>query len=485
MNNTMETLDVINTNSNSINTEDNIFDKKKKRKKIIKRIIIVLVILIILALGGLYYYKENVLLNKNKIIKESISQIFNTLNNGVEEFNKNILPFDANEESIGIEGTFKVTSNYKNDDMDLSKLGDYSIKYNTALDLKENKMSGSIFLNKNDYSLLSLNTYINGKFGTLESRQLSYYAYNYNIDKEIKDIKINNKNNKDNVKKLINRTKDIILSKINANDITKDSYEETINGSKATYTRFTYKVNINNLTNEVLKYYIQDTSLLNTLSEVTNTDSNTLKQIIQSIIDNNKGSEVINYEIYVDSLFGTFKQMKIYNTNDSNTYFKLVKNNNNYDYEFVYGENKINGKYSNNILDINIDQTRIEFEKVNDNIYKINNKFVVNDSTYEVTLDFKSKIEEDKQNIKLYLTIKNNDVEVNFDIETNITKNVTVKPIAAFITKDISTIDENEENDILIKYENIIENVIKDIYSGNFENIKNNNGIKQVLDFKI
>lgn len=455
-------------NSNEVEVLDNIPEPINKKKKKLKLIIIIILVVLVLIVGGLFFYKENVLLNKKTIIKNSIVEIFNVLNTKVDEVNKNIFQFDSNEESLGIDGTIEVDSNYKDDNgFDLSKLKDYKINFNGAIDVKNNKLSGTVNLknNTNNNDLLTLNTYINGKYGLVESSQLSFYAYNYAINKEIKDINLNNKDNYDNIKRVINRTRDVIISKINENNITRDNVETSVNGKNVTYARFTYKININELTNDILKFYITDTSMLNTLSSITGINNDELKNYIQNIIDNNKGTETINYEIYVDGLFGKFKQLVIYNTNDSKTNIKLFNTDNGYKYEFNSNNNRtFGGNYSNNIFMIEKDKDNsVSLEKFNDNQYKINYKSNLFGNNYDVSANIKINKENDKQNIELSVNLLfgNNDNQNNINIKSNINiyKNGTIRPITAFITKDISTIDETELNNIMSKYNNIISNI--------------------------
>ena len=110
-------------NSNEVEVLDNIPEPINKKKKKLKLIVIIILVLLVLTVGGLFFYKENVLLNKKTIIKNSIVEIFNVLNTKVDEVNKNIFQFDSNEESLGIDGTIEVDSNYKDDNgFDLSKL---------------------------------------------------------------------------------------------------------------------------------------------------------------------------------------------------------------------------------------------------------------------------------------------------------------------------------------------------------------------------
>ena len=461
----------------------------KNNKKKIKIILIIFAVLIVLIIGGLIAYKEIVLLNKKDVIKNSISTIFNSVNNTINDINKNILPIDANEESIGIDGTIKATSSYKDDEVDLTKLNNYILKYNSAIDLKNNKLSGSINLNKDDNNLLSINTFINGKYGLVESNQLSYYAYEYNIGKEIKDINLNNKDNINTLNKIIDRTRDLVLSRINENDITRDTVEETINGKKANYTRFTYRININNMTNEILKFYIQDTSVTNTLANLFSTDVNTLKKNIQSIIDNNKGNEIINYEVYLDNFIPSFKQIKIYNVNNSNNYFKVYKVENNYEYEYIVNDNTMKGNISNNKLTSEIGDISFEFEKVNNNEFKVVSKYQFDNNFLIFDLNIKSNIENDKQKVNIVLSTNSGNkdrsgtLDININIDLDIYKNATVRPITSFINKDISAIDLNESQDIDEKFNNIINNIINDIYIRKLnDNINNNN---RLLDFNL
>lgn len=458
--------------NNSVESSIDI-SSKKNHKKAIKVTIIIVVALLILSIVGLFIYKENVLLDKKNVIRNSVIKVFNSLENGVDNINSNILPINANEETVNIDGTTKLSSNYKDEEIDLSKLGSYDFKYNTTVDLKNNKLSGIINLNKDNNVLISLNTFINGKHGLVESKQLSYYAYNYNIGRDIKEIKIDNTNIYSNIKKIISRTRDITLNKIDENDITKDSVEDTIASSKSKFTRFTYKVNVNDYINNVLKFYITDTSVLNTIAELFNTDSASMKRTIQNIIDSNKDSETIKFEIYLDSLFGTFKQVKIYNEKEPNKYFRLYQVNNGYEFEVFEQDVLINGTYSNNSLNIYSDALKIEINKINNNEYKIYIKYSINDSYMVLENNIKTNINDNKQNIALNTSINygNNDNNISFNVDNdiNINKNGTIKPMTSFITKDLSTIDENEATDIEYRLDYIISSIVNDLYPKNKE----------------
>ena len=451
---------------------------KKSHKKVIIISIIIIFILLVLTVVGLFIYKENVLLDKKNVIRNSVIKVFDSLDNSIDNVNNNIMPFDLNEEAISIDSTIKLSSNYKDNDLDLSKLSDYDFKYKTSVDSKNNKMSGSLILNRNNNVLLSLNTFINGKHGLVESKELSYYAYNYNIGREIKDIKVNNNNSISNIKKILNRTKDFTVNKINENDITKDSVEDTISGNKAKYTRISYKVNINDYVNNVLKFYITDTSVLNTLAEIFNTNSLNMKNNIQSIIDNNKNNENIKFDIYLDSLFGSFKQLKIYNEQSPNIYFRIYQVNNGYEFEFIDDDLLINGKYGDNTLNIYSNNINLEFKKLNNNEYNVFGKYSYDNNYVSLANNIKTNIEDNKQNIILdtILNYSENDNVINFNInnEINISKISEIKPITSFITKDISTIDEEEENGILDRLNYILNRIISDMYpkynEGNYIN---------------
>ena len=495
MNNNIGTSNSFNYNNN-VNTIQNdvpvetLNDNSNKgnKKRILKRLIYIFLIIIIISLCGLFIFKETVLLNKVNVVKNSITQLFNILETNIDNLNNVIIPFDLNEESLGIDGSIKLSSNYKDDDIDLSRLNDYLIKYNSALDLKNNKLSASFNLNKNNDTLLSLNTYIKGKYGAIESKQLSYYAYNYNTGRDIKELNINNKDVYNNIKSIINRTKDNVLSRIEENDITKDSADVTINGNTSSYIRYTYKINVNDYINNILKYYITDSSVLNMFSQIANTDSTTVKNTIQKIIDNNNINETLNYEIYLDGLFGNFKQIKIYNDNNPDFYFRIYLPNNNYEFELVDNNEVLaSGKYQDNKISIDYNNFNSEIEKINNNEYKFSFKITNDQVDMMFDVNLISKVENDKQNIKL--NIKNNnklltnnkDFDINMDIDISIYKKAIVKSISSFITKDISTIDENEENEIIIKYQKIVEEIIKDIYN---KDINIDNSLNTILNNK-
>ena len=472
----------INNSSTEVSTIDNSNDnnftnqvleplkKEKKKNKFLKPILIILVILFIIG-GGLFAYKEIFLLNKKSIIQNGVVYMFNILDNSLDKIKSNTLSFDTSNDSIGMDGTITMSSNYKKDGIDLTKLKDYSITYNSAFDFKNGKMSMNTSLNKNDSSLLSVASYISEKLGLIESNQLSLYTYRYNLNTDIKDFKFNT-NNFDDYKRIINKTRDITKNFIDENDISKDSVSTTINGKKSNYTRFTYSLNAQKYLYTILKEYSNDENTLNSIARLVGLDSSMVKESFISLTDEYDEAKNIenklSFEIYVDSIFGTFKQLVIYNPKNLDEKFTLYQIDNGYKFELKSFNNSIFGEYIGKRLNIYNDNLKISYEEINNNQSMLSIDYKDNDYHINIIADMKSNINDEKKNDKYEFSFlfeyNGSSIDFKINIDNNMYKNATVKEIVPFFTKSIDEVDQYEIQNIENKFMEIMDNIIKDIY---------------------
>ena len=160
---------------NDLNQEQSLPKVEPKPKKKAP-IILIIIIAILLILGTVFCFYNFYLLNGERIIDNNVKKIFAIINEYADNIDKNTLKYDIDKDVIGVEGSFKVSSDFKNDDIDLTKLKNYSFNYNGVIDDNNNKISSGISLTKNNDSILSIDGYIDNKDLLIKSEQLCFLS---------------------------------------------------------------------------------------------------------------------------------------------------------------------------------------------------------------------------------------------------------------------------------------------------------------------
>lgn len=494
VNENIETLDVVpsdtevldmnmnsidnNMSSVQVDANSEVKDNKKVKNKGIKLKLAIVASLFIVLFGGLILFKDLVLLNKKNIVSNSINAGFNYLEGNIDNmanyFGGNIFSssngfeVDAKNESFGFEGNLKITSDYNDGQIDLTKLKNYSLQYGGAIDAKNNKLSLMVDLDKNNSPLILMASYIFGKNGILECNQLFFYSYRYNIENEVKDIDFSIKDNTENIKKIISKIKEVTNNYIDDKDIAKEDVEETINGSKGKYTKFTYKIDLNKYYKNIIDEFLKDDSVIKALSEIINDSEDNIKSSLtlsSKSYEEKTDSSYVDVLIYVDSLFGNFKQV-IINKDDAS--FKLYTVNDGSDYTIKINDTIINGEIRKDKITMYNDYFNFSLENKDQNNKVISFGYKSDYSKMGVVANIKNTTSSDKMDYVIDIDINygydNSNINFKISNEISIYKNATVKEITPFFSKNIDEITQIEMESITNKLEEIYTSIIKDIY---------------------
>ena len=416
---------VNNTPLTNTRTKNEINDNKKNKvKKKSKLIYIIILIVVVLASSSFLFYTF-ILMNKNLIVKNSVDKFFDVISNNYKSMTDNYSFIDFNK-GMGLDGKLKISSDYKNEYIDLTNLGNYTFNYGGILDIKENKASFNLSLDKNNKELASLLGYINGKTLKLQSNNLFNNILKTDINKEIKERDFNDIFNYDNIDEIIIRTKEMTKNYIKDDDITKEYIEKTINNKKDTYVHIKYKLDLNDYHNYLVQEYLNDEKMIDILAKIYNKDREIIKSSLETILKYKEETPyVVNIDIYLDKISSSLKELDI--TKDNNK-FVITSNNDIFNYYFLVDENKVlTGEYNKRSKELKADITSdnnvisLYIRKDNNN-YNIILKILNNNNVIEINTTYENKIKDDILNINLDTNILTNfnDVKNTFSISNSL-----------------------------------------------------------------
>ncbi len=455
-------------------------ESNKTNKKNLKFVIPLLII--ILLLGGIFVFYHFFLMNEKTIVKKSFSSFFSLLTDRVNDLDKNHLDFDIEKESLSLDGNVSFQSEYKSEEIDLSKLKDYSIHYGGVINKSGNNLSGRISLNKESNPILAVDGYLNGKEFLLKSEQLISKILKTNVNTELKDFETSSSFNYDNVRILLEKTEKITIDTIDDKKITKSLVDKKINNKEEKVMKVTYVMDENVYIEKLLKGYLEDDKVLTILAELSNQKNDDIKEVIQSYLnskDNSNSSKKIILDFYLDKIFGTLKEFDIseedsFNGNSNVTKFIVVKDNKNYQYSLVDGDVLIlSGTYDVSIGKLTMvqkdrgEEINVTLEKIKDNSYKVDVTYSQKDMFFirvNATMDSKLSSTTQSSNVVLSLEYKTeqDDIKLNVISNSSLSKGKEVTAIDANNVVDISELSDEDFMQIYGNLSNVLDPVIKD-----------------------
>ena len=471
------------TNTVEMNSTNNIdYNQSNFKKKSPKLLILIGVIFLILGVIIIFY--NFYLLNGETIVKKEINNLFLATANAIDVTKNNTLKYDLEKEALGLEGSISLSSDYKNEYIDLTKLKNYSFKYNGVIDKNNNKLSGNISLLKDNNSLLLANGYMYGKDLLLKSEQLFSKVLKTTLDYELKDIKISKSLDNENLKTLINKTKDITLDSINKNNITRTIEKAEINNKEELCVKISYLFNYNDYAKKLIKGYLEDDEVLTILANLENGDKNNLKESLNETLkileENNDDSQKFVINIYIDKFMGTFKEIEMINEeklyDDEKIVNKLIISKDENKYNFYEKEDDkliFSGTYEPTSKTFTIDY-KSEYLNLNmvikqekENTYQVSINGSQEENSISINITLENKITEDSQtnNVLLALQYKTKDKTINGELKntTSIIKNKTVTPIETDDVKNYEDLTDEEMNEISTKLMDIYNIIMQDI----------------------
>ena len=443
-------------------------DKKESKKPFIITGIVMLVVIIIGLIGILL---PSLLMNNKNIVKREVSTVFSELKKSIKEAEKNTLEFDLDEESIGVEGSLKVKSNYKNNDIDLTKLDKYNITYNGVIDKKENKASLGLKLSDSK-DIIDVKGFAKGKEIYVDLGDLFNNTLTSEMDQEIKDIEVNSLDYDDLVK-ILDKTEKSIKENINDKDITKEKVEKEINGKKKKYTKVAYKVNVNDQAEKLLTSYKEDEDIVEILSDLSSVSEKEIKDALEEGIKSVKDSEKEEFDVnvYLDGLFNKVVCVEVVDEDNS---LVVDVNGKVYNYKLMEKEkelasgvidkskNTMTFAMKNDGVDINFEMKKESKDKVSGTL-KVDSEGSKIDLDFDITSKRNGKKLDTEINAKVAAEIEKEkfNFEVNCVNKTELdAKTVEVK---ANNSKKLDDLTETELNELYSNLMKKVEPILKEM----------------------
>ena len=449
-------------------------EKKKKSPKIF-----IIGAVAVVVIGVLFFLYNSVFQNKKVIVQKEITTIFDSFINTVKEIDKQTIDIDFDKDKVGVEGSLSISSNFKSQEIDLSKLKDYSFKYNGVIDKSSNKLSGSITLNKKDNPYLALNTFMNGKTLFLQSEELYSKVLKTTLDKEIKDYDFNSlEMNK--ITTLLEKTRDIVKNSVNEKDIKKSTVSKDINGKKQSVNKVSYSLNYVQLVKDIINGYIKDKEVLKILSDISGEEVDDIKESLQEelkYIDDS--DEVIMIDSYHDKLTSSVKLIEI---SREGLVFSITKLNDLEKFSYKLDDQELLiGSYDKKKEELKFETTtednRMEFvlKKKKENSYSISMTAVIDESRYSLEATIDNKVTKDtienNAEVTLHLDVDGEKISTEIKSTSKLSKAGTVKEINGASAVDVNSITEEDiyaiENNLLTK----VQSILMDIMPGYFDSI--------------
>ena len=366
----------------------------EKKKKSLVPLIIGICLLGLVLLGlilGLII--PNLLVTKKKVVKKEVATVFKITRETVQEADKRVMAVDLNKEKIGMEGNLSIKSEYKTNELDLTKLKDYKLSFKGAFSKEYNEANLSIKLSK-DKDILDANMYMNKNMAYFNLGEVFDKTITNLYETEIKDLNTSSIDYKE-IDKLIGKTESIITNNIKDQDINKTKEVKEINGKTKTYTKVSYKVNPKEQVKLVLKEYKNDKEALKILSNLYSMSEKEVVDNINDILEDTDDieEETIYINVYLDGLFNHTKAIEL--ESEEMTILAEIKGNT---YEFEITQDDTN--MGSGILDLN----------------KKTLKYKMDTDYQKVTFELEWK---NKSNVKGLLKVSNNYMEYNLEFNAN------------------------------------------------------------------
>lgn len=280
-------------------------ETNKKRKW--KVLLCGLFILIAIAIG-LYIGYQKLNSNPIAIYKNAINEAYDKLNSTLKKMEKNdFSSLRLNEEPISLDIKATLDSNME----ELKNFTDLTYNLNMGIDLKNQKILGSVSINDQNETIISgdlavVNNNIYAKSAELFDKVLDLGEYN--IFEEVEDeIGIEDFNiilSYDNYEYILKSIKDILINSLDKDKFTIEQEKITINNKEYNAKKVIYNLDEENMkrTNKfIIDSILKDEKLLEALANSTGKKVEELKEALKDIDDENSYSNV-KIILYTDAL---------------------------------------------------------------------------------------------------------------------------------------------------------------------------------------
>lgn len=437
--------------NNSGEMEPIVEDKKKNNKMIIAIAAVAVVIALVLLLPSLLF-------NKKTLVSHEVGVLFKEARTSLDKLDKNSLKYDLDKDVVGVSGTVTFDSDYKTDQIDLTKLKGLKVSYDGVIDKKGNKASGSLKL-IGSQNLLDVNAMMNGKIVFVNLGDLYEKTILTQTEKEVKDVEVSSVTAED-MKILLDKTEKTIKENIKDEDITKEKVQKEINGKKGSYQKISYKVNVVEHTKKVIEAYNNDDSVVEVLAKMSGLKEKEVKDSLKKSLDSMKDAkeETITVNAYTSGLVPKANEYEI--ILDDDTIIVIDVNDKVYDYKIMEGKKVLGtGHYDTNKQEftykVDSDGVKVEMTIAAPTDNKVTGKIDFSSGEISMKVDFNlnSKVSAKKADVTgvCNVEVKEGTETMKFSLKAETTAQVGAK-VNEFNASNTVKINEMSEQDMNIIY---------------------------------
>ena len=435
--------------------ESPIAEKPKGNKKV--GIIAGIAVCVVAVLA---FLANSLLLSDKNIVKKEIKTVFNNAKSIVSDVEKSGLNVDFDKDVVGVTGTFSLSTNYQDETMNFSNLGNYKINYSGAINKKGNEASISASINDSSNDVMKIADYIKDKKSVVDLGDLYDKKISLDIDSEVKDIFGDETLDLKNIERVLDKTSTIINKTITNEQVSSTKEEAEVNGKTGKYKKITYRVKMSSFVGSVCEGFLADKEAISLISETFSAEEDQVKEMFKECINDVKDDESKD-EIVVNSYKKGLQVKRIdmiinsygYSDDPNTVQLSLDKNGNVTNYklsasgqEYIHGEyDKKNKKFTANSSVTGVD-FKLEGQKKNDTLSVTADANVMGVSA---KVDFKttSTTKKDSRNNKTEAKVTVNagtPIEFGFTNDITLTKNGKVEAIDGSDAVDGNTLSDEE-----------------------------------------
>lgn len=411
--------------------------------------------------------------NGKKIVQKEVTTFFAQAKKIITKSESSILEYDLEKDSLGLEGTLVIDSNYKSDGIDLAKLKNYKLVYGGVIDKNNNNASANLQLVKDSSKLIDINGYVNGKDASLSLGDIYDRTITEKLEKEIKELDFSKNKNVKDLETLIDKTEKIVKETIKEKDITKSKVEKEIGGKTDKYTKIEYKINVEEFTREVFIAYQKDNEIIKLISNLTEQEEKYVKELLEESIkelEEDREQSIIKLNVYLKGISNEMVMTEIIPEEEGSA-LTIEKENNTYKYQLTADNKEVfSGEYDieKELFTMNNKEDGMTLK-----ISKENNQRVIDlkyENEYEsmtINATIQNKITSTTQQndtvIKLAVKAEEESLEATITNQLTLEKNKKVVPITSNNPIEMDAVSEEEIEAIYSRIEQKLSSLINDI----------------------
>ena len=272
------------------NDSDNFMSLNERGKK--KHWPVIAILLLVLLLGFGAYYYSGIAHNSKTLFSKYVSKLYEVTLDSIDEVNDNTLDIDLNKDILNLESSVNLKTDVKMDELDLSKLNDYTFNSNILLSLKDEKMYSNLGIDNKGNDFFDIEFLLNKSELLLSSKEIFDKVVKIPLEEEfsfdlseLEEMKVLNL---DDIKYIVNFHKEYTLEFLD-----KLEYEGS---SEKVNDQSVYKSTVTIDANVLKEYYegfinkiINDSKMLEILNKL-----DVSKEDVQTDLDYVKEAKVEN-----------------------------------------------------------------------------------------------------------------------------------------------------------------------------------------------